>query len=148
MWTHNNPKKLMTQKWSNIKPWVYLKDINTGCEVICSHNVLGLERVGLTASALDFLFAQARVHFDKKPQQSGLNHDHGMTLSLKFHPVNVSISYLRGSKRLQFNVLLLLLCHLMPFNDGNHRLKIPVIKGRCASDAPPNAFKYRRLYKT
>ena len=36
-------------------------------------------------------------------------------------------------------MLLPLLRHVMPLNDGNFRLTIPVVKGRCARDALPHA---------
>ena len=38
-----------------------------------------------------------------------------------------------------FRVLLPLLHHVVHFNDGNCRLTIPVVKGRCARDALPHA---------
>ena len=43
-------------------------------------------------------------------------------------------------KREPFRVLLPLLRHVVPLNDGNCRLTIPVGKGRCARDALPHAF--------
>ena len=44
------------------------------------------------------------------------------------------------SKREPFHALLPLLRHVVPFNDGNCRLTIPVVKGRCAREALPHAF--------
>ena len=44
------------------------------------------------------------------------------------------------SKREPFHALLPLLRHVVPLNDGNCRLTMPVGKGRCALDALPNAF--------
>ena len=44
------------------------------------------------------------------------------------------------SKREPFHALLPLLCHVVPLNNGNCRLTIPVVKGRCARDALPHAF--------
>ena len=44
------------------------------------------------------------------------------------------------SKREPFHVLLPLLRHVAPLNDGNCRLTMPVGKGRCARDALPHAF--------
>ena len=44
------------------------------------------------------------------------------------------------SMRKQFHALLPLLRHVVRLNDGNCRLTIPVVKGRCARDALPHAF--------
>ena len=44
------------------------------------------------------------------------------------------------SKREPLHVLLPLLPHVVPLNDGNYRLTIPVVKGRCAREALPHAF--------
>ena len=57
------------------------------------------------------------------------------------------------SKREPFHALLPLLLHVVPFNDGNCRLTIPVVKGRCARDALPHAlhigvFKFVKTIST
>ena len=44
------------------------------------------------------------------------------------------------SKREPFHAILPLLRHVVPLNDGNCRLTIPVVKERCARDALPHAF--------
>ena len=44
------------------------------------------------------------------------------------------------SKREPFHAILPLLRHVMPINDGNCCLTIPVVKGRCALEALPHAF--------
>ena len=44
------------------------------------------------------------------------------------------------SKREPFHALLPLLRHVVPLNDGNCGLTMPVGKGRCARDALPHAF--------
>ena len=44
------------------------------------------------------------------------------------------------SKQEPFHALPPLLRHVVPLNDGNCRLTIPVVKGRCARDALPHAF--------
>ena len=44
------------------------------------------------------------------------------------------------SKREPFHAILPLLRHVVPLNDGNCRLTIPVVKGRCAREALPQAF--------
>ena len=44
------------------------------------------------------------------------------------------------SKREPFHALLPLLRHVVPFKDGNCRLTIPVVKGRCACEALSHAF--------
>ena len=44
------------------------------------------------------------------------------------------------SKWEPFHALLPLLRHVVPLNDGNCRLTMPVIKGRCAREALPHAF--------
>ena len=44
------------------------------------------------------------------------------------------------SKRELFHALLPLLRHMVPPNDGNCRLTIPVAKGRYAREAQPHAF--------
>ena len=51
------------------------------------------QSLGLMASGLDVLFAQARVHFDNKTQQIGLNHMYSMTLFISPH---VSILHVKG----------------------------------------------------
>ena len=43
-------------------------------------------------------------------------------------------------KREPFHELLPLLRHVVCLNDGNCRLTISVVKGRCAREALPNAF--------
>ena len=43
------------------------------------------------------------------------------------------------SKREPFYVLLPSLRHIVPLNDGNCRLTIPFVKGRCAREALPDA---------
>ena len=52
-------------------------------------------------------------------------------------PLKMRISF---KKRESFRMLLPLLRHTVPLNDGNCRLTIPVVKGRCARDALPHAF--------
>ena len=44
------------------------------------------------------------------------------------------------SKREPFHELLPLLRHVVPLNDGNCRLTIPVVKGCCAREALSHAF--------
>ena len=44
------------------------------------------------------------------------------------------------SKLEPFHALLPLLRHVVPLNDGNCRLTIPVVKGRSAREALPQAF--------
>ena len=44
------------------------------------------------------------------------------------------------SKREPFHALLPLLRQVVPLNDGNCHLTIPVVKGRYASEALPHAF--------
>ena len=56
-------------------------------------------------------------------------------------------------KRETFQALLPLLRHVVPLNDGNCRLKIPVVKGRCAREALHHAcnigvFKYGKSNPT
>ena len=88
------------------------------------------------------MFAQARVHCDNKPLQIGLNHYYNMTFSISPHECKYSPlkRRLSCSKREPFRVLRPLLRHVVPLNDGNCRLTIPVGKGRCARDALPHAF--------
>ena len=57
------------------------------------------------------------------------------------------------SKREPFHVLLPLLRHMVPLNNRNCRLTIPVVKGRCAREALPHAlnigvFKYHKSNST
>ena len=90
----------------------------------------------------EVLFAQARVHCDNKTRQIGFNHDYNMTISISpreswYSPLKRRLSC---SKREPFRVLLPLLRHVVPLNDGNCRLTMPVGKGRCARDALPHAF--------
>ena len=44
------------------------------------------------------------------------------------------------SMREPFHALLSLLGHMVPLNDGNCRLTIPVVKGRCVRDGLPHVF--------
>ena len=44
------------------------------------------------------------------------------------------------SKQVPFHALLPLLRHVVPLNDGNCRLTIPVVKGCCTHDTLPHAF--------
>ena len=90
----------------------------------------------------NILFAQARGHCDNKPRQIGLNHDYNMTFSISprecyYSPLKIRLSC---SKQEPFRVLLPLLRHVVPLNDGNCRVTMPVGKGRCAGDALPHAF--------
>ena len=71
--------------------------------------------------------------------------------------MNVSNLHLKGayirSKWEPFHALLPLLRHVVPLDDGNCRLTIPVVKGRCAREALPHAynigiFKYGKSYST
>ena len=78
----------------------------------------------------------------QQTRQIGLNHDYNMTFSIlplecKFSSIKIRISC---SKREPFRVLLPLLRHVVPLNDRNCRLTIPVVRGRCARDALPHAF--------
>ena len=70
----------------------------------------------------------------------GLNHDYNMTFSIS--PLNVSILHLKyeDCARIESRVLLPLLRHVVPLNDGNCRLTIPVVKERCARDPLPQIF--------
>ena len=66
-----------------------------------------------------------------------------ITWHFEFHPVNVSNLPQKTHKCLKrepFHVLLPLLRHMVPLNDENCRLTIPVGKGRCAREALPHAF--------
>ena len=47
------------------------------------------------SEGFDVLFAQARVPWDNKPRQIGLNYDYNMTFSIS--PVNVSNIYVKGA---------------------------------------------------
>ena len=44
------------------------------------------------------------------------------------------------SKREPFHALLPLLRHVVPLKDGNCRLTLPVVEGRCAREALSHAF--------
>ena len=80
----------------------------------------------------------------QQTRQIGLNHDYNMTFSIAPHTHECQYSPLKirtsCSKWEPFCELLPLLLHVVPLNDGNCRLTIPVIKGRCARDALPQAF--------
>ena len=47
---------------------------------------------------------------------------------------------IRCSKGEMFCMLPPLLGHAVPLDDGNCRLSMPVVKGRCTHDAPPHTF--------
>ena len=50
------------------------------------------------------------------------------------------------SKREPFHALLPLLRHVVPLNDGNCHLTIPVVKGRCAREALPHHTTIKHIY--
>ena len=58
-------------------------------------------------------------------------------MTFQFHPVNVSNRHVKGAYVLEARAVLR---HVVPLNDGNCRLTIPVAKGRCARDTLPHAF--------
>ena len=91
---------------------------------------------------LGVLFAQARLHCDNKPRQTGLDHDHKIT-SL-FQQMNVGIVHLKGKcndrSESRFPCYSRWLRHVVPFNDGNCRLTMSIAKGRGAHDALPKTF--------
>ena len=61
-----------------------------------------------------------------------------ITWHFSFQPVDVSNLSVKGAYVLE--ALLPLLRHVVPLNDGNCRLTIPVVKGRCAREALSHAF--------
>ena len=66
-----------------------------------------------------------------------------ITWHFQFHPGNVSNLHVKGAYVLEARAVYALpplLRHVVPLNDGNCRLTIPVVKGRCARDALPHAF--------
>ena len=65
-----------------------------------------------------------------------------ITWHFQFHPVNVSNLRVKGAYVLEARAVSRapLLRHVVPLNDGNCRLTIPVVKGRCAREALPHAF--------
>ena len=66
-----------------------------------------------------------------------------VTWHFQFHLVNVSILLkirILCYKREPFRVLVPLLRHVVPLNDGKCRLTMIVIKGRCVRDALPHTF--------
>ena len=66
-----------------------------------------------------------------------------ITWHFQFHPWMLVISTQKAhmcSKRELFHELLPLLRHVVPLNDGNCRLTIPVVKGCCAREALSHAF--------
>ena len=67
-----------------------------------------------------------------------------ITWHFLFHPVNVSNLLVKGaymcSTREPFHAFLPLLRCVVPLNDGNCRLALPVVKGRCDREALPQAF--------
>ena len=72
-----------------------------------------------------------------------------ITWHFKFHLVNVDIFHLK----VEYDARKMSCCacysqilrHLMPLNDGNCRLTIPSIKGRCACDMLPHSFDIGRF---
>ena len=72
----------------------------------------------------DEVFEWTRVHWDNKPWQIGLNHDYNKAFSIstrewQYSPLEIRIWC---SKREPFHVLLPLLRHVVPLNNGNCRL--------------------------
>ena len=61
-----------------------------------------------------------------------------LTWQFPFNPVNVSNLHVKGT--FVRGSLFPLLRHVVPLNDGNCRLTIHVIKGRCIRGALPHAF--------
>ena len=87
------------------------------------------------------MFAQAPGHCDNKPRQIGFNHDNNMAFSIS-HECQYSLLKIRiwCSKQELYHVLLPLLRHVVPLNDRNCCLTIPVVNGRCARDALRHTF--------
>ena len=66
-----------------------------------------------------------------------------ITWHFQFHPAKVSNLHEEGAYVLEARAVsraLPLLRHVVPLNDGNCRLTIPVVKGRRARDALPHVF--------
>ena len=101
----------------------------------------GACKTGSQIAGFDVLFAQAQVHCDNKPRQIGLNHNYNMTFSISPHEFYyLHVKAHMCSKWEPFHVLLPLLCHVVPLNDVNCCLTIPVVKGHCALKVLPHAF--------
>ena len=89
------------------------------------------------------------INCDNKPRQIGLNHNYNMTFSISpreslYSPFKIRIWC---SKREPFHVLLPLLHHVVPLNDGNYCLTMPVVKGHCTCGALPYTFNIS-MFKT
>ena len=105
--------------------------ITWGYGVLCSLCVISLMLQKPTS------FHGFSVFKGLRPVLEGFNHDYNM--HLKCRPVNIQIRVL-CSKREPFRVLLPLLRHAVPINNGNCHLTIPIVMGRCDGGALPHAF--------
>ena len=81
---------------------------------------------GNSSKALGFYVSQP----DSKPRQIALNHNYNMTISFSscecyYSPLQIRISC---SNREPFRMLLPLLRHVVPLNDGNFRLTCPSLR--------------------
>ena len=86
------------------------------------------------AEGFDAQFAQARAHCDNKPRQIGVNTI--ITWHLQFHLENIDILHLNyeyGS-RIESRFATPIVTSRNAPNDGNCRLTMPGVKGRCARD--------------
>ena len=66
-----------------------------------------------------------------------------ITWHFQLHPVNVNNLHLKENMCFKWEPLYALLPslhHVVPLNDGNCRLTIPIVKGSCAHEALPHAF--------
>ena len=124
---------------------VYAEGIKTNSGGICCHNARGHVRnrksnpESFSPSDLTYCWHK---HCDKNPDRSALIMI--ITWHFQFHPMNVSNLRIKHaymcSKREPFHALLPLLRDVVPLNDGNCHLTIPVVKGGCACEALHHAF--------
>ena len=92
------------------------------------------------------LFVHDRMDCDNKTQQIGLNSNYNMTFFISLRECWHSIFKRRMNILLETrtisraNPACYSLCHVVPLNNGNYHLTMPVLKGRCARDALPDTF--------
>ena len=100
----------------------------------------------------DILFAQARVHWDNKHWQISLNHNYNITFIISLYKCEYSALeiWILCSMREPIHMLLPLFSLVVPLNDRNFCLTMPVVKGCCACDLLHDTFnidKFKSIEK-
>ena len=124
-------------------------EIMTGSGGVCCPNARG--RVRNRKSNPEGVSPRDLTYCSHKPECIGTtNPDRSDLITIiiwhfQFRPVNVSNLQVKDANVFEARAVSLappLLRHVVPLNDGNCRLTIPVVKGRSAREALPHAFNF------